>query len=63
MRDLALQIAGISAILVAIVHGAIAELQVFPKMDIASTRTRRLLRMVWQSSTVDWICIGALLVA
>lgn len=63
MRDLALQIAGILAIFVAIVHGAIAELQVFPRTNIASSRTRRLLRMVWQASTVDWICIGGLLVA
>ncbi|GAA3058667.1 hypothetical protein GCM10010520_03900 [Rhizobium viscosum] len=63
MRDLTLQIAGTLAILVAIGHGAIAELQVFPKAHIESKRTRRLLRMVWQASTIDWICIGALLIA
>lgn len=63
MRDIALQSAGLLAILVAILHGALAELQVFPKVRIASPRTRRLLRMVWQASTVDWICIGALLIA
>ncbi len=59
----ALQSAGLLAILVAILHGAIAELQVFPRAQIPSPRTRRLLRMVWQASTVDWICIGALLIA
>ncbi|QEN85121.1 hypothetical protein FZC33_02370 [Labrys sp. KNU-23] len=63
MRDLALQIAGVLAIMIAIAHGAIAELQVFPKASIAPNRTRRLLRMVWQASTVDWSCIGALLIA
>lgn len=63
MRDLALPIAGALAILVAIVHGAVAELQVFPKAHIESNRTRRLLHIVWQASTIDWICIGALLIA
>ncbi len=63
MRDLALQIAGALAIFVAIVHGAIAELQVFPKIHIEPRENQRLLRMVWQASTIDWICIGALLIA
>ncbi|WP_089177501.1 hypothetical protein [Bosea sp. AS-1] len=63
MRDIALQSAGLLAILVSILHGAIAELQVFPRARIASPRIRRLLRMVWQASTVDWIGIGALLIS
>jgi hypothetical protein len=63
MRDLALQIAGALAIVVAIVHGAIAELRVFPEVHIESRRNQRLLRIVWQASTIDWICIGMLLIA
>jgi hypothetical protein len=63
MRDLALQAAGVLAIVVAIVHGAIAELQVFPKAQIEPRWARRLLRMVFQASTVDWIAIGVLLIA
>lgn len=63
MRDLAVQSAGILAILAALIHGALAELRVFPHADIARRGTRRLLRMVWQASTVDWIGIGVLLVA
>jgi hypothetical protein len=63
MRDLALQAAGVLAIIVAIVHGAIAELQVFANARIEPRRTRTLLRMVWQASTVSWIGIGILLVA
>ena len=63
MRDISLQIAGALAIVVAIVHGIIAEVQVFPKARIEPKGTRRLLHMVWQASTVDWICIGALLIA
>ena len=63
MRDLALWAAGALAILVAIVHGAIAELRVFATARIEPQRTRRLLRMVWQASTVDWIGIGFLLIA
>jgi hypothetical protein len=61
MRDLALQAAGALAVLVAIVHGAIAELRVFPKIRIEPARARTLLRMIWQASTVDWIGIGVLL--
>jgi hypothetical protein len=63
MRDLALQAAGALAVLVAIAHGAIAELQVFARARIEPQRTRELLRMVWQASTVDWIGIGFLLIA
>jgi hypothetical protein len=63
MRDLALQAAGVLAILVAVVHGAIAELRVFATARIEPRGTRRLLRMVWQASTIDWIGIGVLLMA
>jgi hypothetical protein len=63
MRDLALQAAGALAILVAIAHGAIAELRVFARARIEPQRARRLLRMVWQASTVDWIGLGVLLIA
>jgi hypothetical protein len=62
MRDLALEAAGTLAILVAIAHGAIAELQVFARSRIEPRRTRSLLRMVWQASTIDWIGIGVLLI-
>lgn len=63
MRDFSLQIGGALAIFVALAHGVVAELQVFSKACIEPRGTRRLLRMVWQTSTVDWICIGALLIA
>jgi hypothetical protein len=63
MRDLTLRAAGVLAILVAIAHGITAELRVFPNARIESQRTRRLLRFVWQASTVDWIGLGVLLIA
>ena len=63
MRDLALQVAGALAILIAIGHGAVAELRVFPKARIEPPRTRHLLRGIWQASTVDWIGMGVLLIA
>jgi hypothetical protein len=63
MRDLALRAAGVLAILVAIAHGAIGELQVFARARVEPQRTRELLRIVWQASTVDWIGIGLLLIA
>jgi hypothetical protein len=63
MRDLALWVAGALAIIVAIGHGLSAELRVFNRARIEPNRTRELLRMVWQASTVDWIAIGVLLIA
>ena len=63
MRDLALQAAGVLAILVAIGHGIAAERRVFPNVRIEPKRTRDLLRGVWQASTVDWIGMGILLIA
>jgi hypothetical protein len=61
MRDLALQAAGVSAIVIAIAHGIIAERGVFPKARIEPSWARTLLRMVWQASTVAWIAMGILL--
>jgi len=63
MRDLALQAAGTLAILTALVHGALAELKVFANAQIEPRGARRLLRLIWQASTVDWVALGALLVA
>ena len=63
MRDVALQAAGALAILTAIAHGVIAELSVFARAEIAPRGTRRLLRLIWQASTVDWIGFGILLIA
>lgn len=63
MRDLMLQAAGALAIATALVHGAIAELQVFAHARIEPRRTRRLLRLIWQASTIDWIALGVLLIA
>jgi len=63
MRDLVLQAAGTLVIFVAIVHGAIAELRIFPGAHIEPRGTRKLLRLIWQASTVDWIAIGVLLIA
>ena len=63
MRDMMLQAAGALAIVVAIVHGAIGEMRVLAKARIDQPRTRNLLRMVWQASTVDWIAMGILLIA
>jgi hypothetical protein len=36
---------------------------VFANARIEPRRTRGLLRMVWQASTVDWIALGVLLIA
>jgi hypothetical protein len=51
------------AIVVAVAHGAIAELHVFATAQIEPQATRRLLRLIWQASTIDWIGVGVLLIA
>jgi hypothetical protein len=63
MRDLALSAAGALAILVAVIHAAIGELRVFARARIEPPRTRTLLHLMFQASTVDWIGIGVLLMA
>jgi hypothetical protein len=63
IKDTALQAAGALAILTAVAHGVIGELKVFAKARIEQPRTRTLLRMVWQASTIDWIGIAILLIA
>jgi len=62
LRDLALQAAGVLAILVAIAHGIIVERKVFARVRIEPQSTRGLLRMLCQASTIDWIGIGLLLI-
>src|SRR5580698_11526322 len=63
MRDLALQLSGALAILVALIHGAAAERRVFPRVSIEPQGYRRLLRLVWHASTLDWLAVGVLLIA
>lgn len=62
MHDLALRCAGTLAIAVAVIHGALGELQVFAKARVEPQPARQLLRLIWQASTVDWIGMGVLLI-
>jgi hypothetical protein len=63
MRDLALQISGVLAILVAVAHGVLGETRVFARARIEPAWARRLIRGVWQCSTVAWLGGGILLLA
>jgi len=63
MRDLLLQLSGVAAIAVAIIHGVLGETKVFARATIEPPRLRNLIRLVWQASTVAWIGGGVLLVA
>jgi hypothetical protein len=63
MRDVLLQAAGLLAIAAALIHGALGELKVFPRLVIEPARLRLLMRVVWQASTVAWIGCGVLLLA
>lgn len=61
MHDVLVQAAGILAFAAAVVHGAIAETKVFPKVHIEPARARLLIRLVWQCSTVAWMALATLL--
>ena len=63
MRDAALQIAGVLAILAGLVHGVLGETKVFARAQIEPAWARRLLRAVWHCGVVAWIGGGALLIA
>jgi hypothetical protein len=61
MRDTLLQIAGVTAILAALIHGVLGETRVFARATIEPPRVRTLIRAVWQAGTVAWIGGGVLL--
>src|SRR5258707_15472616 len=61
MRDVLLQCSGLAAIAVAVIHGALGEFKVFPRMSIEPERLRTLIRLVWQASTAAWIGGGVVL--
>jgi hypothetical protein len=63
MRDILLQCAGFAAIAAALVHGAIGETRIFPRITIEPRRLRALIRIVWQAGTVAWLGFGTLLIA
>jgi hypothetical protein len=63
MRDLLLQLSGIGAIAVALIHGVLGETKVFARATIEPPRLRHLIRLVWQAGTVAWIGGGVLLLA
>lgn len=63
MRDLLLQVSGVAAIAVALIHGVLGETKVFARATIEPPRLRLLIRLVWQAGTVAWIGGGVLLVA
>ena len=63
MRNLLVELAGILALSVSVVHGVLSETKVFPRARIEPEWARRLIRPVWQASTVAWICLAILLIA
>ncbi len=63
MRDLLLQVSGVAAIAVALIHGVLGETRVFARATIEPPRLRMLIRLVWQAGTVAWIGGGVLLIA
>ena len=63
MHDLALQAAGLLAIVAAAIHGVLGEAHVFRRARIEPASLRLLLRLVWQCGAVAWIGFGILLLA
>ena len=61
MRDVLLQLSGITAIAAALIHGVLGETKVFARATIEPPRVRMLIRAVWQAGTVAWIGGGVLL--
>lgn len=61
MRDVLLQLSGITAIAAALIHGVLGEAKVFARATIEPPRVRMLIRAVWQAGTVAWIGGGVLL--
>src|ERR1700719_3044706 len=63
MRDLALQLSGVLAILVAVAHGILGETRVFARAHIEPPSAKRPIRAVWQCSAVAWLAGGILILA
>ncbi|MGB3490269.1 MAG: hypothetical protein WBA37_12750 [Xanthobacteraceae bacterium] len=63
MRDVFLQIAGVAAIVVALIHAVLSETKLFPHVTVTPPRLQLLVRLVWHCSTAAWIAGGALLIA
>ena len=61
MKDLLLETAGGLGVLLACVHGAIAQFGIFPRAKIEPPSLKRLLWAVWQAGTVAWIGAALLL--
>ena len=62
MRDLLLYASGTLGLAAAFVHGWLGETQVFARARIEPERLRRLIRLVWHCSVVDWTAMGVLLI-
>lgn len=60
--DLYLRLAGISAILIALIHGVLGEIAVFKTTQIKPAHFKLLLRLLWQATTWDWILMGIALI-
>jgi hypothetical protein len=63
MRDLSLLIAGVLAILTAVIHSVLGETKIFARARIEPEPARLLLRLVWQSGSIFWAGAGVLLLA
>ena len=63
MQDIFLQVAGVAAIIVALIHAVLSETRLFPHVTVTPPRLRLLVRLVWHCSTVAWIAGGVLLIA
>ena len=63
MRNMALEIAGVLAVLAGVIHGVLGETKVFPRAQIEPRWTKVLVRAVWHNGALAWIGGGVLLIA
>ncbi len=63
MRDLSLLIAGVLAILIAVIHSVLGETKIFARARIEPEPARLLIRLVWHIGSIFWAGAGVLLLA
>jgi hypothetical protein len=63
LRNLALTLSGLLAILAAITHTVLGETKVFARVQITPNGARRIIHAVWLFGVVSWVAIAVLVIA